>query len=396
MTDDSAVLEWKNYSSTSRDAFQKLYDDIGFTDVTIACEDNQKIEAHKVILSTCSTFFSTILKENLNPHPLIYLQGVSIDDLALLKKFMYLGRATVLKSQLDSFKTISKAFLNSNRERTSSAVQTATVEYEPTIKREMDVSLHSGSFTETYSEGVISEDHATGVQETPETNIEQSHPSSFSNDHHEIPLESEIKNTQDKPLNQSQRAKLSCAKCDYTTFSNSKWISHTRKRHEQVCPTCKLELDNSDLLKKHIIQKHTMYTCESCSYSTKWRDSLYRHNKKHTGKMIRCGQCEYSCIKMDLLHIHMESKHSTSEYKCESCDFKTHTSRNIKFHDQKVHQGIRYYCEFCDFKATKQYNLRTHQLNIHAKIRYNCQLCEFGDSQKSRVKLHEQRKHSIF
>ena len=66
MSDESAVLEWKNYSGTSKDAFQKLYDDLTFTDVTIACEGNHKIEAHKVILTTCSTFFISFLDLKVN------------------------------------------------------------------------------------------------------------------------------------------------------------------------------------------------------------------------------------------------------------------------------------------------------------------------------------------
>ena len=197
------------------------------------------------------------------------------------------------------------------------------------------------------------------------------------------------------PLQNIRRGKLNCDKCEYATLYNSKLITHTRKKHDQVCPTCKVVLDNTALLKKHIIQKHTVYNCETCSYSTKWSESLNRHNRKHNGQMIRCDQCDYSCIKMVSLRTHMESKHNTSEYKCKSCDFKTHTARNIKFHDQKVHQGIRYFCEYCDFKTAKQSNLKTHQITKHDKVRYHYKLCKFGDSQVSRVKFHEKRKHGI-
>ena len=69
-------LEWKNYESISSSSFKNLYDDDLFTDVTLACEGNKKIEAHKVILSACSNFFQEILKDNEHPHPLIYMQGI--------------------------------------------------------------------------------------------------------------------------------------------------------------------------------------------------------------------------------------------------------------------------------------------------------------------------------
>ena len=112
MDETGAILEWKGFDATTGSAFQNLYADQDFTDVTLACEDNARLEAHKVILSSCSDFFSKILRQNPNPHPLIYLQGVSISDLKLLKSFMYLGRTQVNLAQIDGFLEVSKHFLN--------------------------------------------------------------------------------------------------------------------------------------------------------------------------------------------------------------------------------------------------------------------------------------------
>ena len=136
MSEESAVLEWKNYTHTESEAFQKRYENVNFTDVTLACEDNQKVEAHKVILSMWSNLFSKILKSNPNHHPLIYLQGVIIEDLILLKRFMYLGKETVLKKQLDSFMNVSKLFLNSNKETNNTYTIKPVVELQNTIKKE--------------------------------------------------------------------------------------------------------------------------------------------------------------------------------------------------------------------------------------------------------------------
>ena len=54
------ILEWKNYDSISSTSFEKLYEDKLLTDVTLACEGNKRLEAHKVILSACSSFFKGI------------------------------------------------------------------------------------------------------------------------------------------------------------------------------------------------------------------------------------------------------------------------------------------------------------------------------------------------
>ena len=58
MAADEVTLEWKNYSPTVAKGFENLYEDTDFIDVTIACEGNRQINAHKVVLQACSKFFS--------------------------------------------------------------------------------------------------------------------------------------------------------------------------------------------------------------------------------------------------------------------------------------------------------------------------------------------------
>ena len=51
--------------------------DQAFTDVTLATLDNQHVRAHKIILSSGSTFFKNILVRNLHQNPLIYLKDIT-------------------------------------------------------------------------------------------------------------------------------------------------------------------------------------------------------------------------------------------------------------------------------------------------------------------------------
>ena len=47
-----------------------------FSDVTLACEDGQQIEAHKVILAASSPFFQNLLRRNRQVgYPIIYMRG---------------------------------------------------------------------------------------------------------------------------------------------------------------------------------------------------------------------------------------------------------------------------------------------------------------------------------
>jgi len=47
-----------------------------FCDVTLACEDKQKIEAHKGILAASSPVYRELLKDTKNSHPLLYMRGI--------------------------------------------------------------------------------------------------------------------------------------------------------------------------------------------------------------------------------------------------------------------------------------------------------------------------------
>ena len=83
-------------------AFGKIKSDKYFTDVTLACEDGQQVEAHKVVLVASSPFFHN-LKRNKHPHPLIYMRGVRPENLMAMVDFFYHGEANVYQENLDSF-----------------------------------------------------------------------------------------------------------------------------------------------------------------------------------------------------------------------------------------------------------------------------------------------------
>ena len=84
-----------------RKVFKNLASDHDFTDVTLVSSDCQQIKAHKVILSSYSCLFKTLLIQNIHPHPLIVIQGVNINQLKLMIKFMYLGEVEVPNEELD-------------------------------------------------------------------------------------------------------------------------------------------------------------------------------------------------------------------------------------------------------------------------------------------------------
>ena len=55
-----------------------------------------QVQAHKVVLAVCSPLFRRILAHNQNQlNPLLYLKGISIDDLNAVLNFMYHGEVNI-------------------------------------------------------------------------------------------------------------------------------------------------------------------------------------------------------------------------------------------------------------------------------------------------------------
>ena len=107
---ETICLNWNNFQDNVKSAFGNLRDDQDSADVTLACENGHKIEAHKVILVASSPFLQKLLKLNKHPHPLIYMRGMKSEDLSAIIDFLYYGSANVYQENLESFLSIAEEF----------------------------------------------------------------------------------------------------------------------------------------------------------------------------------------------------------------------------------------------------------------------------------------------
>ena len=96
-------LKWNDYQSNWNRSLSGLRNDSEFTDVTLISEEKVKFSAHKVLLSSCSNMFKSILKGTNNANPLLYLGGVSSDNLGFILDYIYYGEVNIYQEQLDSF-----------------------------------------------------------------------------------------------------------------------------------------------------------------------------------------------------------------------------------------------------------------------------------------------------
>jgi len=105
-SDEKLCLKWNDFQDNVTSTFRERRKDMEFADVTLACEDGQQVEAHKVILASASPFFLDLLKRNKHPHPLIYMRGIKSEDLVAIVDFLYYGEANVYQENLDYFLSV--------------------------------------------------------------------------------------------------------------------------------------------------------------------------------------------------------------------------------------------------------------------------------------------------
>ena len=95
---EKLCLQWNDFQETILSSFKDLRQDKDFTDVTLACEDGQQVEAHKIVLTSLSPFFKSIFSRNNHQRPIFYMRGVKLEKLLAILDFLYCGEANVYDS----------------------------------------------------------------------------------------------------------------------------------------------------------------------------------------------------------------------------------------------------------------------------------------------------------
>ena len=109
-TSDRICLKWNDFQYNTDSYLKELRIGTNFSDVTLVCEGNQQIKAHRIILSACSPFFSTLLNTNTHPHPMIYMREVMSKHIKAIIDFIYHGEANIYEDDLNNFLALADEF----------------------------------------------------------------------------------------------------------------------------------------------------------------------------------------------------------------------------------------------------------------------------------------------
>jgi hypothetical protein len=277
MSGEKFSLSWNEFGSNVANTFKNLLSDTKFTDVTLVSADSKQIKAHKVVLSSCSSFFSQILQENPHQHPLLFLKGISHSDLLAIVKFIYLGQTEVAQDDLDHF---------------MEAAQVLQIQ-----------GLH---------------ENKTSVPNYSELNLNRTSMEIFNSYGNGL-----------SPVNddgQFQVSLLDHEKEDQALLPQF--------YGEEMMPNANQKVDIT-------MKDEAKYPCDKCEYRSKYLHNLKTHkNSKHEGIRLECDQCEGQFSTKTNLLTHKHSKHEGRKYSCGECNFVSTYPSNFSQHKAKVHKYL--------------------------------------------------------
>ena len=95
-------MKLDDFLKNKAEALKRVRRGNDLVDVTVAGDDGS-VEAHKLILSTGSSFFREVLQKTKHQHPYIYIKTVKVEFLENILDFLYCGETNVDQQSLDGF-----------------------------------------------------------------------------------------------------------------------------------------------------------------------------------------------------------------------------------------------------------------------------------------------------
>ena len=251
-------MQWNDFKENVSSAFGDLRQDKEFTDVTLACEDGQQVEAHKVVLVASSPFFQNILKRNKHSHPLIYMRGVRPENLVAMVDFFYLGEANVNQENLDSFLLLAeelqlKGLRGNQTEREAEVIST-----------EQTPQLISPKYKSATEQNPLKKDVGLG-KEILQSTSERA-----------LSVRDEVTNNTDlESLDQQVKSMM--------TVSENADPYRKKNGRARICTLCGKEGSMGNIM-QHIEANHIAgisIPCDRCGFVSRSRHALQVHEYKH-------------------------------------------------------------------------------------------------------------------
>ena len=265
---DKFCLKWNSFEENIR----KLREDQRLFDVTLATDDGQHIQAHKVILSAGSHFFSDIFEKSNHTNMLVYLKGISSEKLEEVLDFIYNGEVSIGQEEI-------KVFIETGNE-----LQVKGLDGELTgigeNTAEESKSYQDTDENDTYYEDAENVDRnivegldtqATTVAQTRAGNIQ-------ANAHNDLTIQA-------TEMIEKNEGVWKCKVCGKTETHKGNIREHVERNHLEgmfhACHLCSKTFKNRPALQQHISNIHTeLFSCDICLKAGMSRAGYRMHKKR--------------------------------------------------------------------------------------------------------------------
>ena len=358
MVGDEVNINWKSSGENLVHSLTGQANRSQFSDVSLVCQESERIAAHQVILGSNSSWMKNLLlkhKENMTGEtPTIIMPDIKKEDLESLLKFMYRGTTGALSMEEDRFQklvNLTKYLGIQNIKKKSGLKKKSASLKNPIVKLENFISA------KPTGKEVVDED--------ADEDNEMDNTDSFNYSDDDEQEDDQVNKYEE---NETSKEKEESPKKKKSVDPERAKINYRKMFGTFLCPYCAKIFTLKRSLKKHILNIHEgiRIQCDQCPYQASGKASLKRHvEARHEGKLYYCDQCDNVYRSRFSLSIHQQSIHSDTEYKCDDCDFKTKQRSNLKKHREARHENIRYPCEFCHKSLSQKGQLKVHMLKIH-------------------------------
>ena len=233
---------------------KELKDAEEMLDVTLACDDYAIVKAHRVVISSSSSFFRNVINMSGHQNPFIYIKGVTSEDLESIINFVYTGEAKVPAENIVRFMEAAKELKIDGLVNDENVIEpmidvTDTVQHEKRKKSKKVRRSKTVPTEEAYSESQpelnFGEEEVALDAEKPDA---------------EFVFEDALskKYTRDK---QDGKVIYNCTDCDKKYFTRQKVKFHVESHLEgqfvHNCNLCGTQLKSKKSFEMHKLNKHS-------------------------------------------------------------------------------------------------------------------------------------------
>ena len=256
-------LKWDDFETNVSKSFGLLRNEDYLHDVTLVCDDNKQVSAHKLVLSACSEYFKSIFRNNNHPNPLICLEGVSSPELRNILDYMYNGETNIFQENLDNFLSLAQRLkilgLPQNDKRNS---PDNTAEEVTKTEQEEECAEEYNDKTINNKMNAIKDENSGFIKNRNTKNIDNADSCIINGYGYQHEIDREV----DKHIEISNDGNMKCTFCGKVDNANGKSKPSTRKTNMR----CHVETHLDGI----------SYQCQFCEVTFKSRSSYSNHKTR--------------------------------------------------------------------------------------------------------------------